>query len=65
MALALQVNHFKAMLERNRGNPQLSLQVKATLVQAHGELAAATAEQTRMRQSISGKEAQKKFWGKF
>ena len=53
------------MLERNRGNPQLSLQVKATLVQAHGELAAATAEQARMRQSISGKEAQKKFWGKF
>ncbi|KAG1680172.1 hypothetical protein FOA52_000285 [Chlamydomonas sp. UWO 241] len=59
------VAHFKAMLQRNSHNSALARQVEATLATAQQELVDAQRESARMRRRITGKEAQKTFWGKF
>ena len=64
-ACQAKVNHFGAMLERNKGNVQLAKQIKGSLDLARDQLASAQGEQARMGRSVSGTEAQGKFWGKF
>ncbi len=53
------------MLARNQGNATLCKQIQASLDVAEGDLVAARSEALRMQRSITGKEAEKKFWAKF
>ena len=59
------VQHFQAMLRRNKGNQTLVGQIEETLRLAVDDLEASKAERTRIQKSIEGKESSSKFWGKF